>query len=128
MSNKMKNFLNRPIVIKKIINENKSVLNLICETVNIDKNDKEMLYHFISTPGNRTYTLKTYSDTFSDVDRTIVISRKSGNMVFVSMYSGLEEISDFIIELCDQMGWKFNSNIQADTERIIFTIFMENGL
>ena len=125
-SDKMKKFLNK-IPAKVIIKEEKKakpIQNLLNEAVAVKSNDKEMIYHYIEHPCNAQYTLATYSDTYEDVDRTIVFSRKSGNMVLVVLFEELEEISDFIVELCDQMGWPFTSGVQEDTSRIIFEIFV----
>ncbi len=125
MSDKMKRFLTKPS--KKIIVEKTKpeIKNLINEAVKIDATDKEVLYTYISEPHNITYVLKTYADVLPEADRTIVISRRSGNMTMLVMYSGLEEISDFIIEMCDQMGWPFTSGIQTSPEKIVFTIFVK---
>jgi len=127
MSLKMKKFLDKPIT-KKIIVEVKQKpklpQNLINEAITIVPSDKELLYHFIEQPGNQQFALSTYSDEYPEVDRMVVISRKSGNMVLVIFNSEFEEISDFVVEMCDQMGWPFTSGVQEDTSKIIFEIFV----
>jgi hypothetical protein len=113
MSEKLINFLNSQ--------PKKTFLN---ESIKVDGDDKEMLYHYISHPGNRTYVLKTYSDVMSDDDRTVVISRKSGTLVTVIVYNELLEVIDFIVEMCDRMGWNFHS--AKSNDRIVFEIFVNN--
>ena len=129
MSNKLRKMMNKPAR-KNIIVEEKTKpklpQNLINESVIINPNDKEMIYHYIEQPGNAQYVLSTYSDTFDETDRTIIFSRTmgTGNRVIVIFHSELEEISDFIIEMCDQMGWNFLSGIQEETGKIIFEILV----
>lgn len=127
MSTKMKRFLDKPVK-KKIVVESKQRTkipqNLINEAVTISPNDKELLYHFIEQPGNQQFALSTYADEYPEVDRMVVISRKSGNMVLVVFNNEFEEISDFVVEMCDEMGWPFVSGIQEDTGKIIFEIFV----
>lgn len=126
MSEKMKKFLNKQSPKKVIINEEfKLPNNLLSESVKVKQHDKEALYQYIEKPTNITYVLSTYSNTHDQQDRTIQISRKSGNRVIVILHNELEEISDFIVEMCDQMGWKFVSGYQRDTNKIIFTIFVQ---
>lgn len=130
MSNKMKKFLDKPTPKKTIIKEVKSSpktpQNLLNESVIIEPDDKEMIYHFIEQPGNRTYVLKTYADEYEDIDRTILFSRSlgTGNRCVVILNSELEEISDFIVTMCDEMGWPFTSGVQEDTTKIKFEIFV----
>lgn len=127
MSLKMKKFLDKPIKKKPIVEVKqtpKMPQNLINEAVTIEFSDKELLYHFIEQPGNQQFVLSTYSDEYPEVDRTVVISRKSGNMVLLILNSEFEEISDFIVEMCDEMGWKFFTGVQEDTGKIVFTIFV----
>lgn len=130
MSTKMRKFLDKPVKsykqpIKEVV-EAIPMQNLINESVKIKNVDKETIYYNIEHPGNKTYVLQTYNDTHNEQDRTIWFSRTmgTGNRVIVIFYSGLEEISDFIIEMCDNMGWRFISGIQEDTEKIKFEIFV----
>jgi hypothetical protein len=106
---------------EKISNKYNNILN---ETNNIKSSDKEMLYKYIEQPGNRKYVLKSYSDTYDESDRTIVISRKSGNMVHVVFNDELEEISEFIINMCDELGYKFNVGNQEKPGLTSFIIYV----
>jgi hypothetical protein len=130
MSNKMRKFLNkepkRMVYVKESRQKIPSELNLLNESVIIDNDDKEAIYHYIQQPGNQQYTLKTYSDTYPEEDRTIIFSRTmgTGNRTVVILYSALEEISNFIVEMCDEMGWQFVSTLQNEPEKIIFQIFV----
>ncbi len=129
MSLKMKKFLDRPVKKKPIVEvkqKPKMPQNLINEAITIDPNDKELLYHFIEQPGNQQFALSTYAEEYPEVDRMVVISRKSGNMVLLILNSEFEEISDFIVEMCDEMGWPFTSGVQEDTGKIIFEIFVRS--
>lgn len=130
MSNKLRKMMDKPIKKKVVIKEEKPLpkfpKNLLNESVTIDPDDKEMIYHYIEQPGNTTYTLKTYSDEYPEEDRIIWFSRTmgTGNRVVVIFFSELEEISDFIVQMCDDMGWPFVTGVQKDTNKIIFEIFV----
>lgn len=130
MSNKMRKFLNKEpkkmVYVKESRQKIPSELNLLNESVIIDNDDKEAIYHYIQQPGNQQYTLKTYSDTYPEEDRTIIFSRTmgTGNRTVVILYSALEEISNFIVEMCDEMGWTFSVTNQQDTDKIIFQILI----
>jgi hypothetical protein len=138
MSNKMKKFLEKTSSRKiseniaskdKLIDEKvKYPQNLLNESVTVNSDDKEMIYHYIEQPCNMIYVLKTYADEYLDEDRTIWFSRTmgTGNRCVVIFNSELEEISDFIVKMCDQMGWPFTSGVQEDTTKAIFEIFVRN--
>ncbi len=76
----------------------------------------------------KTYVMKTYSDEFDEKDRTIVFSRTmgTGNRVVLIVNSEMEEITDFIVDMCDEMGWSFVSTIQPDVNKMTFQIFVKN--
>lgn len=132
MSNKMRRFLDKkPIqkketsILKEVVKE-KPIQNLINEAVQIKGVDKENIYNYIQHPINITYVLQSYADEHMEQDRTMWFSRTmgTGNRVVVIFYSGLEEIADFIVEMCDQMGWNFSTSSQQDTDKIMFEIYV----
>lgn len=133
MSDKMRRFLDKKKPIQKertIVQEvvkQKPIQNLINEAVQIKNIDKENIYNYIQHPINTTYVLQSYADEHMEQDRTMWFSRTmgTGNRVVVIFYSGLEEIADFIVEMCDQMGWNFVSGMQQDTDKIMFEIFVK---
>lgn len=133
MSDKMRRFLDKKKPIQKertIVQEvvkQKPIQNLINEAVQIKNIDKENIYNYIQHPINTTYVLQSYADDHMEQDRTMWFSRTmgTGNRVVVIFYSGLEEIADFIVEMCDQMGWNFVSGMQQDTDKIMFEIFVK---
>lgn len=132
MSDKMRRFLDKKKPIQKertIVQEvvkQKPIQNLINEAVQIKNIDKENIYNYIQHPINITYVLQSYADEHMEQDRTMWFSRTmgTGNRVVVIFYSGLEEIADFIVEMCDQMGWNFSTSSQQDTDKIMFEIYV----
>jgi hypothetical protein len=133
MSDKMRRFLDKkkPIqrkdipIMQEVVQE-KPIQNLINEAVQIKNIDKENIYNYIQHPINTTYVLQSYADEHMEQDRTMWFSRTmgTGNRVVVIFYSGLEEIADLIVEMCDSLNWPFISGIQEDTDKITFEIFV----
>lgn len=128
MNEKMKRFLDKPREIKIIKEEIKpEITNILNESVHILSSDKEQIFHLISHPGNKQYLLKSYVKDYDAKDRTVVLSRKSGNLVLVTYNAELEELTDVIVEMCDKMGWRFSSMEQEDTGIMIMEIFLGQG-
>ena len=132
MSEKMKKFLNKKRVEKPVqqIVENRTIdcmktyNNILSESVSILPSDREIIYHAIEHSSNGSYTLNSYKDVFDISDRTVVVSRKSGTMVSVAYNSELVEVTDFIINFCDKMGYKFQTMDHTNPELTTFTIFV----
>jgi hypothetical protein len=128
MSDKMKRFLDKKVVktVQQIVenhttNCTKPYNNILNESEQIRPEDKEVLYQSIQRPGNRSYVLQSYQDVFDVPDRTIVISRKSGTMVHLAYNSELVEITDFLVNMCDEMGYAFHT---ADQKSPAITSFI----
>ena len=128
MESKIKRVLAKPVVKKKEVVQIKETVkiptNLLNEAVIFKANDKELLYHAVESPGNRTFILSTYADTHAETDRTVVASRKSGTMVLLVYRSEFIEVTDFLIKMCDEMGYQFVSNDQKNPEITAFEIFV----
>lgn len=133
MSDKMKRFLNKKVIHKPIqrIVENhttdciKTYNNILNESVSILPIDKENIYHYIEQPANRSIVLQSYGDEYDVADRTITISRKSGIMTQIVYNAELVEITDFLITLCDEMGYRFQTNDQVSPNITSFIIYVK---
>lgn len=132
MNEKIRKYINKPVIkqTKKVIKERivvKPIQNILNESVVINPNDKEMLYYYIQNPSNIVYTLTTYNDVYDEKDRNVLISRKMGtsNRTIVIYNNEFVELTDFIIEMCDEMGWVFFTGVQEDTNTIKIEIIVQ---
>lgn len=129
MSEKIKKYMEKPSKKKEVIKEDTKpiIKNILDESISIKASDKEAIYRAVEMPGNRTIVLNSYADTFSEKDRTLVFSRKSGTMVLVSYHSGLTEITSFIVKMCDELGYNFDVSDKPDEDIISFQIYVNRG-
>jgi hypothetical protein len=132
MNDKMRKYINKTVIkqTKKVVEEKiviKPIQNILNESIVVHPNDKEMLYYYIEKPSNIVYTLTTYNDTYAENDRHVLISRKLGtaNRTIVIFNNEFVEITDFIVDMCDEMGWFFITGVQEDTNTIKIEIIVQ---
>ena len=90
----------------------KSVEKTLISEATISKTEENMIYHLIESPKKSKFSLKTYP--IETIISTMGITFKY-NIEF-------NELTSKLVDICDTLGYKFNSNIDHQNNTIEFDI------
>ena len=112
---------------KKSITEQRITVKreTITESVKLLNSDKEKIYKLINMPRNMTIVLNSYQE-YPAEERTIIFSRRSGTMYLFSYNLDLDEVTNFLVDLCDDFGYQFRTYMERHVNTMNFEVFVHS--
>jgi len=92
----------------------------------LNAKDKSMIKTILRVPRSHTFVLDTYSKDYEDYEREIDVQWNSAKGKLTLEYNAdFYELTNYLVDLCDEMGLRFDSDKERYVNTQYFTIWKE---
>jgi hypothetical protein len=96
------------------------------ESEKLNSKDKAMIKTIIRLPRNHTAVLDSFAENYADYEREIDVQWSAGKGRIMFEYNADHyELTNYLVDLCDEMGLRFESDKERFVNTQYFTIYKD---
>ena len=96
------------------------------EADKLSNKDKTVVKTILRLPRNQTVVLDSFADSYEDYEREMDVQWSAGKgRIMLEFNADFIELTNYLVDLCDEIGLKFESDKERNVNTQYFSIWKE---